>query len=505
MPEIREEIKSIVLNIMLLENDCTIEAPDLYIKDYDVNNIIENGNDYFLYKRKGILDKPKWVKEFQEKIWHSSIDTHFLSTASEGLSVIKKIKNGDEDYLFAINFGQGRHNIIQNKIEDTFGIYTAMKMILEGGEIKGASSRNISSNPKNTQLQYGKETSKEDLYLELEYNDVIRQLNTSINSSEVGAVIGKYGPLNIRMKFKESEIPCWNNLDSRLLRLIEKFNAILNSNEKDNFFKGLQPLPRKNQEALFNVLPNIFLDEKSHFYLFEPEVDFDYTLVSAFKYKLHGSSSYSEEFEKLELKDYLELKETPSLEDLKFDDVILEDEDGHTHKKWSILKCLYGEMFYNDKIYILSHGIWYDVPQEKFARINTNISNITEEILIPDTVKERVTEEIKEYRIANPEAKIPKERIFNKHLCGNLSGEFFDEIRKQIVIEGDKMEICDIFLPQNKEFIHSKIGTDASKLSHLFTQGYVSGRAFASLKETYIPLVNSKISNTENKLTGAHQ
>ena len=506
MPKVEEETKSVLFSIMLLENDCSIDEPEFYIKGYQSLNVIEKGDDYFLYRRRGSNDIPKWLRDFDEKVWNEPIKQHFLNTASEGLSVIKKINYNDEDYLFAINFGQGRHNIIPNKVEDTFGIYTAIKMIIDGAEIKGASSRNLSSNPKNTQLQYGKEASKDELYIELEYNDVIRQLNASADTDEIGSVIGKYGPLNIRMKFKESEIPCWNHLENRLIELIEKFNSILDSDEKDNFFKGLQSLPRRRQEELFNELPNKLLDESSHFYLFEPEIDFDYTLISGFKYKLSCSPTNNEEFYELNLTDYLHLRENPSLEELKYDEVILLNEDGYIYKKWNISKCLYGEMVSNGKIYILSHGIWYDVPQEKFERINRNIQEITDlTFTVNESVKINISNQIKEFKMSNPWAKIPKERIFNKNLCSTLNGEFFDEINKQIIIEGDKMEICDIFLPREKEFIHSKIDINASKLSHLFTQGYASGRAFASLKEIYIPLVNDKINNTENKLTGAPQ
>ena len=93
------------------------------------------------------------LMKFDEKIWNDEIKDEFSNTASEGLSVIKKITHNHRDYLFAINFGQGRHNIIKDKIEDTFGIYTAIALIEQGASIRRAGTRNISSNPKNTEFQ----------------------------------------------------------------------------------------------------------------------------------------------------------------------------------------------------------------------------------------------------------------------------------------------------------------------------------------------------------------
>lgn len=77
----------------------------------------------------------------------------------------------------------------------------------------------------------------------------------------------------------------------------------------------------------------------------------------------------------------------------------------------------------------------------------------------------------------------------------------FDQISKQIKIDDDKMEVCDIFDSNNKEFIHAKIGTKAATLSHLFNQGYASARAFASMKDLFVQEVNKKLDNPENLLS----
>ena len=170
------------------------------------------------------------------------------------------------------------------------------------------------------------------------------------------------------------------------------------------------------------------------------------------------------------------------MEELDFinDKIILINEDGQKYKEWSIIKCLYGEMKIDDQVYILSNSIWYGLPKDKYDHINENINSIEDNIQISETVKINTMNKILEEKKLSREH-INKERIFNNEFCNQISGELFDQINKQIIIDGDKMEICDIFDPNNKEFIHTKIGTKAATLSHLFNQGYVSARAYASM------------------------
>lgn len=498
-----ETIKTVNLNIMLLKTDCNLNDRNVYIDNYIENNIIRGGedsDDYFLYKCGHSGNKPNWVNEFDEKIWNDEIKNEFSNTASEGLSVIKKITYNNHDYLFAINFGQGRHNIIKDKIEETFGIYTAIALIEQGASIRRAGTRNISSNPRNTEFQNAQELSKDAFNAELEDNDIIRHLNAVADSPTISSVIGKYGPLNIRMRFKETEIPCWNYLDDRLKDLISLFENIQDNSEVVNkFFKGLRPLPSQKQNELNSILIDKINDDNSKFFLFEPEIDYDSTLISKIRYKLQSEPRTIHEDEKLSLSYYLNLKE--NLEEFDFinDKIVLINEDGQKYKEWPIIKCLYGEMKIDDQVYILSNSIWYGLPKDKYERINENINNIIEDIQIEETVKANTTQKILEEKNLNNKH-IDKERIFNKEFCNQISGELFDQLIKQIIIDGDKMEICDIFDPYNKEFIHTKIGTKAATLSHLFNQGYVSARAYASMKSIFVPKVNEKMDNPKHSI-----
>lgn len=300
------------------------------------------------------------------------------------------------------------------------------------------------------------------------------------------------------MRFKESEIPCWNFLDGRLIDLINLYENIQNNNNVINeFFKGLQPLSSQKQIELNEKLKKNINKEDSKFFLYEPEIDYDTTLISHIRYKLHlDKNNY--EYDTLSLEYYLRLKNITDL-DFSKDKIILINEDGKKYKEWSILKCLYGEMKIDNQVYILSNAMWYRVPQDKYDRINKNISEIIDDLQIDKSVKQNTTNEILKEKKEH-KTHIRKEQIFNIELCKQISGELFDKNSKQIIIDGDKMEVCDIFDPSKKEFIHSKIGTKAATLSHLFNQGYVSARAYASMKELFVSKVNQKMDNPDHYL-----
>lgn len=61
-------------------------------------------------------------------------------------------------------------------------------------------------------------------------------------------------------------------------------------------------------------------------------------------------------------------------------------------------------------------------------------------------------------------------------------------------------------MPQEKEFIHSKIkkGSSASALGHLFNQAYVSGYSYVRFKNSFVKEVNDLIPNSENHISTNH-
>lgn len=484
--------KKIKLNVVLLKNNLNIAAPETFIENYIQDNEINfnKGNlNAILYRKLGSYSEPKWIRNLKNKIV-GDFASDFPSSQSSGVTLFIEVQNR----IFAINFGTlGRFNINKNLIEKTFGIYTANKLLNNDltATIKSAYSRVNETNPVNKQRQYGADISNNQLFLSMEDNEALKELAViSYASEDFSRMIGKYSSLNVQFLFNNNEIPCFQYLQPKLSKLLDIYNSVSTDDIK-KLFKGIYPLNSTESQDLNAQLPNKLIISTDAFFLFEPEIDYDFSLVAAIKI---GDELYDE----LSLSDYLSKNPQPSFEVLNKEKVLFLNEDEDVIKEWSILECLYGEIEENNTNYILSGGEWFEVAKDKYDRISHAIDEIIDtEFVIPDHIKENIREAIRQALTQNP--KINKENIFNTHLSNHIHGYLFDEAAKQINLYEDRFEVCDV-LHQNS-FFHVKYNYGASALSHLFNQGYVSAKSYAEFKSKYAEAVNAHITDTSNYLS----
>ena len=132
---------------------------------------------------------------------------------------------------------------------------------------------------------------------------------------------------------------------------------------------------------------------------------------------------------------------------------------GDPRASWSVYKALVVEIDVGGTYYVLSGGDWFEV-ERSFARATRKF--------------------VERYEIPGyglPVAgKKEKEGDYNKRACKELSGRarLFDQVPFRATQSQDSIEFCDILLKQNK-IIHVKRKSGSSTLSHLFSQGIVSG------------------------------
>lgn len=493
-------MKKLRLNVMLLTQDVKFSEPESFIKDYLQEKEIsfDTGDvDAILYHTKGNIDHSSWVKSFINKIGGVDLRDIISKNQSHGITLYIKVA----ERVFAINWGQGRFNSKQDKIDKKFGIYVANKLLNSNAKtsIKSAQSRVNQTNPINKERQYGEHISNDEILLTMEDNEAFKELNISItDSSDFLKMIGKYSSLNVQFSFNDSQMPALSSLPDKLQKLLTIYDSV-NPEDIKKLFKGLFPVDNQTSEALNQQLPAEICKEDSPFFLFEPEIDFDFSSVANFKISTDNEDRTSED---LKLSEYTALKTTVTFEELCSDTVSIINEDDTEIKQWSIFECLYGEMVFNGKNYILSHSEWFEVSTDKYERVTQKIDSITtNDLSASDAVKALAQERI-QTAIDDPNIKqVAKEHIFNTAWCEDLNGELFDEIQKQVVVYEDRFEVCDIFLPADSTFVHVKFNSGANALSHLFNQGYVSASSFAKFEDKYIEAVNSHIPLTANHLS----
>ena len=150
-----------------------------------------------------------------------------------------------------------------------------------------------------------------------------------------------------------------------------------------------------------------------------------------------------------------------SLKLLKTHKVMCSDENHQClYESWSVYKCLYSELDLNDDKYILNDGKWYRINQDFVSKTNGDFLKI-----------EKSSELLPNYRGGS-------EGSYNQYVAMNFPDKYFLLDDKNKIFHGGghgQVEVCDLF-SKDKNLIHVKKYGKSSVLSHLFSQGFVSGQ-----------------------------
>jgi uncharacterized protein (TIGR04141 family) len=151
-----------------------------------------------------------------------------------------------------------------------------------------------------------------------------------------------------------------------------------------------------------------------------------------------------------------------STEFLKKNYVARLDSIGFQKERWPLYKCLYGEVDYNGRNYILNNGKWYALEQGFVAQVDTDIGQIGES------------------NVTLPPYQDASEGHYNIR-AASINPDFYSLDAQQIMFGGghSSIEFCDLYC-RTKKIIHVKRYSGSSTLSHLFSQGTVSAEIFLS-------------------------
>jgi uncharacterized protein (TIGR04141 family) len=134
--------------------------------------------------------------------------------------------------------------------------------------------------------------------------------------------------------------------------------------------------------------------------------------------------------------------------------------------QWSVFQCLYTEIINNSNTFLLTNGKWYKIDSNYVSQINA------------------VYKELQNKSSINlPDYSHNNEQDYNLDVS-KLNSDFACMDRNLISYGGgySKIEFCDLYSNQ-KKIIHVKRYSGSSVLSHLFSQGTVSGELFLSDQE----------------------
>lgn len=437
------------LSILLLKDDIASFDEALKIEGRVKKFIVTIDRNHIgtLYVKPSVPNLPKWTSFFVEAIDISQIGK------TSSLAAIFLIKSNGR--IFAISFGHGRYLLKGDICVDRFGLKVALNCIGQE-KIRGIDKHTFDAISRQSKEQASKEAEARDFGLDIE-QDLLRAVTGVPKNQALGKRMYGMDALSVSTNIK------LDGLSPYLDRIYAKY---IDDSYKTDFpwVDHLSEIKSKSKIEELNELlaDKIYNNEIDRIWLAVPEI-IPWDTVRGFCYQL--SKNYPE-YHDIHLPDFMnalrnEDKKNFNIETLKKKYVQCIHAEGHLIYKWQIYKCLYGEIEFEENIYMLSGGKWYLISRGFVQQVDQAFSSILD------------------YEIVLPEFCDESEGKYNQRIVNELSDKFALMDAKNISYGGgfSKIEFCDLY-SCDKDIIHVKRYGSSSVLSHLFAQGRISGELF---------------------------
>jgi len=463
-------MKNQKLSIYLIKENFTDHSN--VVKDVKTKEDFSSG---VLYYKKSFSKEPTWTANFFNK----NIEALKNSTAS-GL-YMTKIEYNDTPIHFGISFGHGWQMFKDGVIVEQFGIKTALSIIKD--EIKKIEKKNFKNGLKDVSEQLGKVGSVADFGFDVEQDIMRAVVGEPENQDLYGKnVVGK-DAISISIK---------KNVDGINDILLELYKAYVSNKYKERFdwFDNFSSVNDKNLATDLDneITEKINDDSKTNviYWLSIPEV-IEWEHTKCFKYSTRNNNMEYQDILFDDFKNSLthDEKSTITINLLKSKKVKQIDTNDQLVKEWSIYKCLYAEIDFNDEKYLL--------VSNKYYKVDTTYKNKIESECSFDT----------SFTLPNWD-KADHENIYNGKVATNDNTyQCFDGgVSQTSLIGKGKIEFADL-VKSDKHLVHVKKYGASAVLSHLFSQGLVSADLLLTDKSFRKEVIKILITSHKSVVTEA--
>ncbi len=360
-----------------------------------------------------------------------------------------------ENRLFVLAFGQGRHLLEPGVWEERFGLRVVLNSIDEN-KLRSIDKRTFDAISRHTRVQSSREAAAREFGLDIE-QDLLRAATGSPKDEMYGKRLSGMDSLHAAVRTELYE------LRRLLTAYLDKF--------KDDSYKESFPwvdhISEVSAPAAIAALNALLVARMQNgnvgrCWLAVPEI-IEWAEISGFRYKFGARDP---QYHDLHLPDFLStLPDTRevSAELLRSRYAQSIDLTGQPRHRWSIYQCLYCEVDHEGDTYLLSGSKWYRVKPDFVQAVNRFIFSIPT------------------YARQLPEYADASEGAYCDRVAKECPAQYALMDQKEIMIGGgySKIEFCDLYTDA-RDLIHVKRYGASSVLSHLFSQGVVSGEAFRS-------------------------
>lgn len=449
------------LSIYMIKNGFT--DPEEIIEGYDHSIRLDNIGMFYI--RDSNISIPSWVNSFF--VGQINTDRIFTANARAVLLVEIPVEQNRETKTFAITMGYGKNMLKDSVFEERFGLKVILNVI-RTDSLRRINKMNIGGNQKLSNEQLPLKSGINDFGLDIN-RDLVSYIAGVSDDEEYSKGILAGGDILTL----SAEVDITNIIDF-LHKTYRKYNL---STYRTNFgwidqiqdVKDTRLIDRLNTEII-----NAINVGSNDIWMAVPDI-INWSEIAGFKYC--GRTM----FDDIYLNKIKESFREPlvSINQLKSKRITaISSIDDTISYNWGANRCLYGELFLDDKAYCINSGKWYRMNNDFVEQVNRDYNNTSiSTIEFDDFTNEHNSE-----------------NSYSTSFKDNHHNEYILMDAENINYGGghSKIELCDI-LSRDKDLIHIKPYSGSSTLSHLFSQAAVSAELVLSDAE-FLALANEKIS-----------
>ncbi|MDE2879585.1 DUF6119 family protein [Candidatus Palauibacter soopunensis] len=400
-----------------------------------------------LYIKNSRLTRPQWLDFFDEVPEIKALDLWNRSH-----SAVLLVETAGR--RFALSFGYGYSMIEPAAITRRFGLRAALNLV-DPDQIRSMDRKRLESVAMYTREQAGRGSGLNAFTIDAE-RELLRSITGASKDQGVGTRVSGKDAFAITGRTELSEVlesvASWYELSQR----DEYKGSFL---WVDNIAEERDPTKSLSLDSALEA--RIRDGDLEKIWLMPPEI-LDWADIDGFKFRNKNQPLCQElEFD-IYFADRYRKQSEASIKKMKDDKVLAQsNETGAADPRWSVYDCLYAEVRLEDDLYILDESQWYRIDRG-FA---DEVAGFQSTMVATG--------------VSLPACESEKEGCYN----ARVAKESNDSLRlmdKKTVSSGrgrGTVEICDLYHPVEKIFVHVKKYSSSSTMSHLFAQGYVAAQS----------------------------
>lgn len=411
------------------------------------------------------INEPKWIKSFFGSSFNNRRSEESeggklkLFTASPRVVILIEIEvETNVKRTFALAFGYGWNLLDPASYEESFGLRTCLNIIKSDG-LRRIDKKNMTSVPKDTSEQLSLVGGIADFGIDIE-QDLLRAIVAEVQDESFGKWASGKDALFVTPPVDVA------NIKGFLKTCYERYMS--DDYKKDfNWIDQVAIVRDKDSltsldDRLIRKLSDRDLDKT---WMAVPEL-IEWSDVDGFSFTPKGDRNDDLDLEKF--LDFIGNKKSIALSRKTLNrDVYCQSSSSDQPKYiWKAYKCLYCELSDADegKTYLLNNGLWFEVENEYSETVETDYRHLLDN----------------GSSYSFPVCHAKDETAYLEEVERSVPGTCCTHKKSSVYLRGKgQVEFADLFTRDNK-IIHVKRYGQSWLLSHLFSQGIVSGELWVT-------------------------